>query len=168
MKTLKTDRNLEKAFQGESMASRKYAAFAEKAMNEGYTNISRLFKAAAHSETIHARNHLRVMNGIKTTQENLKESVTGENFEHTEIYPEFIQEADRENNPDAVRTFRFANEVEKIHEKLFAQALAALATGSDLDSSPIYVCENCGYTVIGEAPERCPICGFPHSYFTKF
>lgn len=149
---VKTNENLEKAFQGESMASRKYAAFARKAREEGYENVARLFEAAAHSETVHARNHLEVMKGIKSTEENLKESAQGENYEHTSMYPDFIRVAEQENNSDAVRTFRFANETEKVHEKYFAQALASIASGNDFESTSIFVCENCGYTVLGEAP----------------
>lgn len=163
-----TNENLKKAFAGESQASRKYAAFAEKAAEEGKKNVERLFKAASYSETIHARKHLTVMGGIRDTVANLKEAIAGENSEHTKMYPQFIEEAEREGNADAALSFRYANEAEKAHEAYFAEALAAVEAGQDMADVDIWVCDGCGYTMKGEAPERCPVCGAPKTMFTKF
>ena len=109
-----TKENLESAFAGESQANRKYTFFAEKAEEEGNKRIARLFRAAADAETVHARNHLNVLKEIKSTGENLTAAIGGENHEFTEMYPAFIKQADNEGNNEAIRSFKLANQVEKI------------------------------------------------------
>ena len=161
----KTEKNLEEAFAGESQASRRYLFFAEKAESEGHPQIARLFRAAAGAETVHARNHLEVMGGIGSTAENLKGAISGENYEFTEMYPAFIEQAKSEGNERAEITFDRANKVEKVHHGLYQKALEALEAGKELKAEPYFVCPVCGYTVGGEAPERCPICGAPRSKF---
>ncbi len=163
---MSTTDNLNAAFAGESQANRKYLAFAKKADNDGFKQVAKLFRAAAAAETIHAHAHLRVLGGIKTTRENLEAAVNGENYEHEEMYPGFVEEAEAEGNKAAVVTFKNAMKVEKIHEDLYSQALESVKGGSDLAEAPIYVCEICGNTVIGEAPEKCPVCGVPKEKFT--
>ncbi|MFX0074615.1 MAG: rubrerythrin family protein, partial [Candidatus Hermodarchaeota archaeon] len=118
-----SEEGLKSAFAGESQANRKYLAFAKKAEQEGFPGVAGLFKAAAAAETVHAHNHLRVLGGIKTTKENLKEAIEGEFYEFTTMYPEFIENAKSEGNSNAERTFNYANEVEKIHHELYNKAL---------------------------------------------
>jgi rubrerythrin len=154
-----TIKNLKEAFAGESQANRKYLFFAEKAEQEGYKRVARLFRAAAAAETIHARNHLREMQGIGSTAENLKAAVAGELHEFTEMYPQFIKQAESEEQAKAKHSFDIANKVEKIHHGLFEAALSALDKEKGKEGEPFHVCRVCGYTVEGEAPDKCPVCG---------
>ncbi|TFG18299.1 MAG: rubrerythrin family protein [Promethearchaeota archaeon] len=163
----KTEENLMTAFAGESQANRKYLAFAKKAENEGFPGIAHLFRAAAAAETVHAHNHLRSLDGIMSTEENLKEAIGGEFHEFTEMYPEFIEIAKTEGNSRAERSFKYANEVEKIHHKLYEKALKSAEKGEDLEETDIYVCSVCGYTHEGDAPDKCPICGATQKAFEK-
>jgi rubrerythrin len=160
-----TKDDLQFAFAGESQANRKYLFFAEKAEKDGYRQIAKLFRATADAETVHARNHLKVMQGIKSTKENLLAAKGGENYEFTEMYPKFIQQAEAEGENKARDTFELANEVEQIHHALFETALSKVEKGEAIDERPIYVCQVCGNTVEGIAPERCPICGSPRRMF---
>lgn len=154
-----TSKNLGIAFAGESQASRKYLFFTEKAEEEGNKQVARLFRAASEAETVHARNHLRVMQGIKSTKENLQIAISGENHEFTEMYPAFIKQAQSEGGEKAKDSFDMANKVEQIHYGLFKTALNMLRAEQVMDEKPFYVCQYCGNTVEGEAPERCPVCG---------
>ena len=163
----KTQDNLQEAFAGESQASRRYLYFAEKADSEGLPQIARLFRAASEAETVHARNHLRAMDGIGATGDNLKESIGGESYEFTEMYPGFIEQAKAENNEKAEITFSYANKVEKVHHGLYRKALELLEGGKEAKDEPYFVCPVCGYTVAGEAPEKCPVCGTPGSKFKR-
>ena len=163
----KTEEGLKAAFAGESQANRKYLAFAEKADKEGFPQIAKIFRAAAAAETVHAHNHLRVLGGIKSTKENIKEAIEGEHYEFSEMYPEFLEAAKNEGIKDAERTFHYANEVEKIHHKLYQDALKAIETGKDLEKKDIYICPVCGYTHEGEPPEKCPVCGAMKNAFKK-
>ena len=160
----KTAENLKEAFAGESQANRKYLFFAEKADEAGNEQIARLFRAAAEAETIHARNHLRVMGEIKTDKENLEAAVSGENYEFTKMYPAFIEQATSEKNQAAVRSFDLANKVEQIHHVLFQGALKSLASGKSFPEKTYFVCQVCGNTVEGAAPEKCPVCGALRSF----
>lgn len=163
----KSEENLNAAFAGESQANRKYLAFAEKADKEGFPQVAKLFRAAAAAETVHAHSHLRVLGGIKSTKENLQAAVEGEHHEFTEMYPEFIEDAKAEDNKGAERTFNYANEVEKIHHKLYETALEAVENGKDLEKQDIYICPVCGYTHEGRPPEKCPVCGTVKKMFKK-
>ena len=160
-----TSKNLESAFDGESQANRKYTFFAEQADKEGYRQVARLFRAAADAETVHARNHLVVMEGIKKTGENLKAAIGGENHEFTDMYPSFIKQAEAEGRDKARDSFDLANQVEEIHHGMYRSALDMLEKGQVMDEKPYYVCQYCGNTVEGEAPEKCPICGAPKRMF---
>ncbi len=159
--------NLKEAFAGESQANRKYIYFAEKAETSGNKQIARLFRAAAEAESVHARNHLRVLGEIKTDIENLAAAIGGEHYEFTSMYPDFIEEAKAENNQEAVGSFNLANKVEQVHHRLFQTALRNLELERPIKDSPYYVCQVCGNTVEGEAPDRCPICGAPREKFKK-
>jgi rubrerythrin len=163
----KTEENLAKAFAGESQANRRYLAFAKKAEEDGYPNVARLFRAAAESETIHALNHLKVMGGVKSTVENLKAAYEGETYEKTEMYPEFINTAKEEGNAEAERTFTWAIKAEEVHAELYTKAMEAVKAGKDAELGSLQVCQGCGYTVEGDAPERCPVCGAPKERFKE-
>ena len=162
-----TQENLKSAFAGESQANRRYLFFADKAEEEGHPLIARLFRATAEAETVHARNHLMVMGGIKQTRDNLGEAISGEHYEFTEMYPSFIEQAKAEGNKGAESSFDYANRVEKIHYSLYQKALKALEVGEPLKDEPYFVCQGCGYTVGGEAPEKCPVCGAPRKMFKR-
>ena len=161
-----TQENLAVAFAGESQANRKYLAFAQAAEKEGYAQIARLFRAAADAETIHAHAHLRNMGGVGSTLENLKAAVAGETYEYTEMYPPMVEQAEAEGHR-ARTMLGFANEAEKVHARLFAEALAALQAGKDLSKMDVYLCPVCGDVEFGEPPEKCPICGAPASRYQK-
>jgi len=162
-----TQENLKAAFAGESQANRHYLFFADKAAKEGHPQIARLLRAVAEAETVHARNHLKVMGGIKSTRDNLEAAIGGEYYEFMQMYPGFIEQAKAEGNNDAEISFGYANKVEKIHHGLYQKALTALDEGEELKDEPYFVCQGCGYTVVGEAPEKCPICGAPRSMFKR-
>ena len=160
----KTEKNLAEAFAGESQANRKYLAFAKKAEEEGFSQVARLFRAAAAAETVHAHAHLRVLGGIGGTKDNLKEAIGGETHEFTAMYPQMIEDAKEEGNKGAQVSFMYANAVEKIHAELYQKAAEAM---EDLAETPYFVCDVCGNTVEGEAPDRCPICGMSKDHFME-
>jgi rubrerythrin len=164
---MSSEQNLQDAFAGESQANRKYLAFAKKADQEGLPNVAKLFRAAAAAETVHAHAHLRALGGIKSTAENLKEAVEGERYEFQEMYPSFIATAEAEDNKKALISFKNANTVEKTHHGLYSEAAAAVEAGNDLPARKIYVCEICGHTHYGEAPEKCPVCNAPQARFSE-
>lgn len=159
--------NLKAAFAGESQANRTYLAFAKKAEADGKPQIAKLFRAAAEAETVHAHAHLRVMNGVGATADNLQAAIEGEGHEFKSMYPGFVAAAKQEGNQAAVKSFEFAMAVEKIHYDLYGQAADALKAGKDLSFSKIFVCPVCGNTVLDEVPEKCPICGVPGSKFSE-
>ena len=161
-----TQENLAVAFAGESQANRKYLAFAQAAEKEGFGQIARLFRAAADAETIHAHAHLRNMGGVGSTLENLEAAVAGETYEYTEMYPPMVEQAKAEGHR-ARTMLGFANEAERVHARLFAEALAALRAGKDLSKMDVYLCPVCGDVEFGEPPEKCPICGAPASRYQK-
>ncbi|MBI2836375.1 MAG: rubrerythrin family protein [Chloroflexi bacterium] len=157
---MKTEGNLQAAFAGESQASRRYAFFAEKADKEGHPQIARLFRAASEAETIHAKNHFNAMDGIGSTKENLTAAAMGEHYEFTRMYPPFIEDAKEENNKRAEISFEWANAVEQVHHALYEAALKSMNAKQSMKLEPVWVCQSCGNTVVGEhAPDKCPICG---------
>ena len=156
--------NLKDAFAGESQANRKYLAFAQKADEEGFGQVAKLFRAAAAAETIHAHNHLKVMGGVNSTKENIQEAIEGETYEYTKMYPEMIMEAEKEEESKAVWTFDLANKVESIHASLYQKALDHLDSNEPID---YYVCRVCGNTVENSAPDKCHVCGVAGSMFVK-
>jgi rubrerythrin len=164
---MSTQENLQAAFAGESQANRTYLAFAKKAEADGRPQIAKLFRAAAAAETVHAHSHLRVMGGVKGTAENLQAAVAGEAHEFQSMYPEFLKEAEAEKNQGAIISFRNAMAVEKIHYDLYNEALESFNAGKDLPETEIWVCDICGNTVKGEAPDKCPICGARKEKFSK-
>jgi rubrerythrin len=163
----KTIDNLKDAFAGESQANRKYLAFAKKADEEGFPQIAKLFRAAAQAETVHAHNHLKAFNGVQSTAENLQAAIGGENYEVVSMYPPMLAEAEAEGDKRAARSFRYALEVEKIHEALYCKASEVFGKGKDLPEGDYYVCPVCGYTHEGPMTERCPVCNTLPEKFEK-
>jgi len=159
--------NLKTAFAGESQANRKYLAFAKKADQEGYPQIAKLFRAAAAAETVHANNHLRAMDGVKSTAENLEAAISGENYEVVSMYPPMLTEAEAEGDKRAARSFEYALAVEKIHETLYRQARELLGKGKDAPETTYYVCPVCGNTHEGPFEGRCPVCNTPGERYEK-
>jgi rubrerythrin len=160
-----TSDNLKTAFAGESQANRKYSAYAEKAEKDGSPVVARLFRAIAAAEAIHAKNHFKAMNGVQSTLENLIDAQAGENYEVAEMYPPMIAAAEAEGEKAAGRSMRYAFEVEKVHSELYGQAIAAVKAGKDLSDLKIRVCPICGHTIIGDAPDACPVCGCKGSLY---
>ncbi|MDP2919626.1 MAG: rubrerythrin family protein [Dehalococcoidia bacterium] len=163
----KTEKNLKEAFAGESQANRRYRFFAEKADKEGFPQVARLFRAAADAETVHAYNHFNAMTGVGTSIDNLSAAVMGEHYEFTRMYPLMIDQAIEEQSESAQTTFEWADAVEKIHYELFQEMLKAVKEKKALANEPYYVCPVCGNTVLGHAPDKCPICSTPGSRFKK-
>jgi rubrerythrin len=161
----KSEQHLMDAFAGESQANRKYLAFAKKADAEGHAQAAKLFRAAAEAETVHAHAHLRVLKGINSTAENLKEAIAGETHEFKSMYPEMIADAKAENNKAALRSFDYANQVEQIHAELYQKTLDTLDQPADVDC--YYVCSVCGYTCENEAPDECPVCKAKAKAFSR-
>jgi len=160
-----TSENLQEAFAGESQANRAYLAFAKRAAADGFPQVAKLFRAAADAETVHAHAHFRVMEGVKDTAKNLLAAIEGEGLEFQEMYPKFLAEAESDGNRAAAMSFSNALAVERIHHGLYKEASQAVSAGKDLDAAPIYVCQVCGNTVIGEPPGKCPICNSPRQKF---
>jgi len=162
-----TKDNLAAAFAGESQANRRYLVSAEKADAEGNAQIARLFRAAAAAETVHAKSHLRVLGIMGSTKENLTAAIVGELHEFTNMYPEFIEQAKQDGDNQALRSFDYANSVEKTHHNLYTEALAALEAGKELPEGSYYVCPVCGHTEFGTPPDKCPVCGVSGSKFAE-
>ena len=163
LKGSKTEHDLLEAFAGESQANRKYLAFAEKAEQEGYTAVAKLFRAAAAAETIHAHAHLRALGGIRTTADNLSEALSGETHEFVAMYPQMIENAAAEGFDTAQRSFRLANAVEKVHAGLYRKALDNLNLNAAVE---YYVCKLCGNTVEGTPTGPCAVCqALPAAFF---
>jgi len=154
----KTTDNLKAAFAGESQANRKYLAYAEKAESDGFPNIAKLFRAAADAETIHAMRHWRALGMIRTTAENLEDALAGETYEVQQMYPQFLAQAERDEEITAQYAFKGALEAEKVHMDLYARALQAAKGGSDVAPFRAYTCTVCGYTHIGDPIDECPVC----------
>jgi len=154
----KTEKALQVAFAGESKANQKYRAFARKAEQEGFANVARLFRTTAEAERIHAEGHLDALEQIGTTAKNLEEAIKGETYEHTEMYPPMLADAEAEGHK-AKRMFGFAVKAEKVHASLYKLALEAVSRGEDLAEARFYLCPVCGHIEAGAPPEKCPICG---------
>ncbi len=153
----KTLEDLKVAFAGESQANRKYLAFSKKAAAEKFMGVALLFKAIAEAETVHAINHFNLF-GVGSTVENLQAAIKGENYEVTTMYPGFLTDADGAGEKAASKSMKDALEAEKIHERMYIDALQSIMDNKDIDVKKLAVCSVCGYTAIGDAPDNCPIC----------
>ncbi len=163
-----TQKNLNEAFCGESQAHMKYLIYSDVAEKNGYKNISRLFRAISYAEQVHATNHFRNLGMIKSTSENLEDAIAGESYEVNEMYPVFNEVAKFQNEKGAETSTKYALEAEKIHEKMYSDALESVKNNKDIEIGDIYICSVCGYTTIGKVPEKCPVCGASSSSFKKF
>lgn len=177
-----TAANLRSAFGGESMAYQRYKIWGEIAKDEGFPDVGRLFEAIADAEKIHASNHFKTMKdvegdflvpsmagfGIGKTSMNLAKAISGENFEITQMYATYIAAADFQKENEAKKSFTWAIESEKEHSKLYTEAKKSVDSGKDYQIDKIEICSVCGYTVVGEAPQKCPICGAAKDKFIAY
>ncbi len=163
-----TQENLQAAFAGESQAHMKYLAFAAQAEKEGKPNIARLFQAIAYAEQVHATNHLKELGGIGDTVANLEAAIAGETFEVEEMYAAYLAVAELQAEKGAKRSMTYAIEAEKIHAEMYGDAKKSAEEGQDIEIGQVYICPVCGYTHIGEPPDRCPVCNVPKERFKAF
>ena len=161
-----TKENLKEAFAGESQANQKYRAFAKKAEKDGFVNIAKLFRTTAEAERIHAEGHLKALDMIQSTAENLQSAIDGETYEYTEMYPPMVDLAEADGHK-AKTMFKFAVDAERVHAEIYKKALEAVKKGVDLDTSDFYLCTVCGYIEVGSAPEKCPVCGALKKIFVQ-
>ena len=170
LKGTKTEENLKKAFAGESEARNKYTYFASKAKKDGYEQIAAIFEETAGNEKEHAKLWFKYLNGgsVPSTEENLKAAADGENYEWTDMYETFAKEAEEEGFEELAIKFRQVGEIEKHHEERYRKLLKNIddQVVFSKDDEKIWICRNCGHIVIGKyAPEVCPVCNHPQSYF---
>ncbi len=170
LKGTKTEQNLLEAFAGESMARNKYSYYASKAKKDGYVQIAALFEETAANEKEHAKIWFKYLHGgaVPGTEENLTDAANGENFEWTDMYKRMAQEAREEGFDEIAAKFEMVGAIEKHHEERYLQLLKNVKGGKvfSKDGDAIWQCANCGHIVIGkEAPEVCPVCDHPRSYF---
>lgn len=168
LKGTKTEKNLLTAFAGESQARNKYTYFASQAKKEGYVQISQLFEETANNEKEHAKLWFKLLGGIGSTAENLKEAAAGENYEWTDMYSAFAKEAEEEGFTEIAELFRGVAAIEKEHEERYLKLLENLNTNRVFvkEDVVIWQCSNCGHIVVGkEAPEVCPVCAHPKAHF---
>ena len=170
LKGTKTERNLQEAFAGESQARNKYSYWASKAKKDGYQQIAAIFEETAANEKEHAKMWFKLLEGgaIKSTPENLKAAAEGENFEWTDMYERMAKEADEEGFTEIAEKFRGVAKIEKAHEERYRKLLKNIEEEVvfSRDGDRIWQCRNCGHIVVGpKAPEECPVCNHPQSYF---
>ncbi|MBQ6570737.1 rubrerythrin family protein [Candidatus Saccharibacteria bacterium] len=166
----KTEENLKKAFAGESQARNKYTYFASKAKKDGYEQIAAIFEETAGNEKEHAKMWFKELNGgaVSSTEKNLRAAAEGENYEWTDMYEEFAKTAEEEGFDEIAKKFRGVGEIEKRHEERFRKLLKNIEDKKvfSKDGDTIWICRNCGHVVVGKyAPEVCPVCSHPQSYF---
>ena len=163
-----TEKNLRAAFSGESEARNKYTFFASVAKKEGYEQISALFQKTADNEKEHAKMWFKELQGIGDTAQNLLHAAEGENYEWTDMYDDFARTAEAEGFPELANKFRMVGEIEKHHEERYRALLHNVEMKEVFAKSEVKVweCRNCGHIVVGTAaPELCPVCAHPQSYF---
>ncbi len=163
-----SEQNLRAAFAGESQAHMKYLAFASQAEDEGKPNVARLFRAISYAEQVHATAHFKVLGDLGDSSFNLQQAIDGENFEVNEMYPAYDAVAQLQGEKGAVRTIGYALEAEKIHASMYQKAKQAVDAGKDISMGKVQICEVCGYTVEGDAPDVCPVCGAARKKFRSF
>jgi rubrerythrin len=157
-----TQENLQKAFEGEAKASVRLGIYADKADEEGYEGVAKLFRAISESESIHARNNLRLLKEVKDTETNLSDSFASEVKIAQVAYSGFISQAEAEENKPTATMFTWARDVEEVHAKLYEKALEHLLAEEE---PTYYICSVCGYVSDGGIPDKCPVCANPASVF---
>ena len=170
LKGSKTEQNLMAAFAGESQARNKYTYFASKARKDGFEQIAAIFEETAGNEKEHAKMWFKELNGgeVPSTPENLKAAAEGENYEWTDMYENFAKTAEEEGFTEIAKKFRAVAAIEKSHEERYRKLLKNVEDKKvfSKDGEAIWVCRNCGHIVVGKsAPEVCPVCSHPQSYF---
>ena len=168
LKGTKTEQNLMTAFAGESQARNKYTYFASKAKKDGYVQIAKIFEETADNEKEHAKMWFKELKGIGNTAANLTAAAEGENYEWTDMYDGFAKTAEEEGFAELAEKFRMVAAIEKHHEERYRALLKNIETASVFEKSEVKVweCRNCGHIVVGtKAPEICPVCNHPQSYF---
>lgn len=170
LKGTKTEKNLMEAFAGESQARNKYTYYASKAKKDGYEQIAAIFQETAENEKEHAKMWFKLLHDgqVPSTEENLKDAANGENFEWTNMYDRMAKEAKEEGFDHIAYLFKAVGEIEKEHEARYKKLLENIENGLvfSKDGDRIWKCRNCGHIVIGkQAPEVCPVCAHPQSYF---
>ena len=169
LKGSKTEKNLEAALAGESVARNKYTWYAKKARTDGYQQIANIFEETAKNEQEHAKMWYKLLNnGVDDTKRNLELAAEGENYEWTDMYPQFAKEAREEGFDNIADLFEKVAEVENQHEQRYKKLLENVENGLvfSRDGEMIWQCLNCGHICIGKkAPEVCPVCAHPQSYF---
>lgn len=170
LKGTKTEANLRAAFSGESEARNKYTYFASKARKEGYVQIAKIFEETAANEKEHAKIWFKLLYGsdMRTTEENLENAANGENYEWTDMYATFAKEAKEEGFDQIAFLFEEVGKIEKMHEERYRKLLANVKDGLvfSKDGDTVWECANCGHICVGKkAPEVCPVCSHPQSYF---
>lgn len=170
LKNTKTEKNLLAAFAGESQAANKYNFYASQAKKDGYEQIADIFQETEKNERAHAKIWFKLLNNnkIKGTQENLKDAAAGENYEWTDMYKKFADEADSEGFKEIAELFRKVADIEKEHEKRYLTLLDNIKSNKvfERDNKTIWICSNCGHIHYGEkAPDACPVCSHPKAYF---
>jgi rubrerythrin len=163
-----TKESLKAALAGESQANIKYLAFSAQAEKEGKPNIARLFRAIAYAEQVHAINHFKELGGVGGTADNLKAAIAGETFEVDEMYAAYLAVAEEQAEKGAKRSMTYAIEAEKIHARMYSDAKKRAEAGEDIDVGEVYICPVCGFTHIGEPPDRCPVCNVKKERFRAF
>jgi rubrerythrin len=163
-----TEENVKAALAGESQAHVKYAAFAAKAESEGLPNIARAFQANSYAEKVHATNYVKLLGALGSTKDNLAAAVGGETFEIEEMYPAYVVTARSQGEKAAETYFNWATAAEKVHAHIYREAQQAAAAGQDMAFKPLHVCSTCGFTVEGDAPDKCPVCGAAKAKFVTF
>ncbi len=170
LKGTKTEKNLQEAFAGESMARNKYTYFASKARKDGYEQIAAIFEETANNEKEHAKLWYKLLNGgeVSDTMDNLRAAAEGENFEWTDMYAKMAEEADAEGFPAIASRFRAVAAIEKHHEERYRRLLQNIEEGIvfSREGDTVWICRNCGHIHIGKkAPEACPVCLHKKSFF---
>ena len=169
IKGTKTEKNLNAAFAGESQARVKYQFYASKAKKEGYEQISAIFQETSDNEKEHAKIWYKLLHdGVADTMTNLKDAAAGENYEYTDMYKKFAEEAREEGFDEIAELFEKVREIEKHHEERYLKLVENIEKGMVFkgDGVTVWKCRNCGYIHIGDsAPEECPVCKHPQSYF---
>lgn len=177
-----TAANLRSAFGGESMAHMRYKVWGQEAQESGFSNTARLFTAISAAEQIHATNHFNVLGevdggflcasmaefGLGSTADNLQGGIDGETFEVNEMYPSYLEVAQKQEIEGAVQTFRYALAAEQTHARMFKKAKQAVQAGNDVELDTVHVCNVCGWTVEGDLPDKCPICDATRDEFQSF
>jgi rubrerythrin len=158
--------DLKEAISGESQAFSKYRAFAAKAERDGFPNIAKLFRTTSAAEFIHAEGHMKALELIGSTADNLQAAIAGETYEFTDMYPPMHERAEAEGHK-AKRMFKYALGAEKVHAKLYQAALEAVESGKDLEEGEFYLCPVCGDIEFGKPEEACPICGAKASAYIQ-